>query len=408
MVDFIKENLENTQLLSLVRDKVFHDLKEKIAKSESDNLSEISTSYFANLCENLEKNELLNSQIINSIIDGLNRAATMPYEVELYKILNEIDTLKAQISKQKALIKDTISKNYQGIEEILQNSKSDTKEVINNLKEWLLEDLELTEILKETSEQAFLTTIEAKEDIEDTAFIIAKNMVFQAISEGEFKKSRFIEISRIVISSAKFIANENKIYTKPLIKGAVNGSHDGVIKVIEKFKDSLKFAPKEIAQPLFRDLKELNDIEEDFAKMLQNFIDDEVSGEIFNEILQDEYNSYFAKFKRMTAEAREQISLKFDEMSLEDGGKELYKMISEKLKDLKDEISQKSLKFRKDFEVDKKIESLKNEITQLEKSASDKFSELKSSKLENAKKEAKKLGEKIYESAKNFINRNKK
>ncbi len=70
---------------------------------------------------------------------------------------------------------------------------------------------------------------------------------------------------------------------------------------------------------------------------------------------------------------------------------------------LKD-ISFNRFKLTGDLNIDERISNLKKEIGELEKKASQKLTQIKSLQtFENAKTEAKKLGDRVYEAAKNLL-----
>lgn len=367
---------------SAIKEEIFKELKDSFLGKNDDEKLSLARHYFEVICELLSEFNLLNANSVNEVIEAINRAMTYDDEQYLYKIMYERDKLKKQIQTQKDQIKTLIAKNYQNVENFINNSDLAQKNELSlSLKDRLLNDLEMLGILKETAESAFLNTIEACNDVEDTSYEIAKNIVYRTINDGEFIKGRFLGISSTVIESAANIANESKIYAKELIIGAINGSNDGISKAIEKFKDELRFVPNDLENSLLT-TKEIIKIEDDFIDMLRQLASrvKEPSNKIINEILQSEYDNYFAMLKRISAEAREQIFLKIDE------------------------IGHKSSKIKEDLNLDEKINALKKELSELEKKAGEKLSYIKPNYiLQNAKTEAKKLGDRFYEVAKNLI-----
>ncbi|AII14034.1 hypothetical protein CIG2463D_0160 [Campylobacter iguaniorum] len=386
-MNIFNENLSEDEFIKLLKEESFKRLKEKLGGVSDDEKINLSKDYFDEICVCLSQNGKLTSNAISALSESFNKAITYDAEQYLYKIMYERDRLKKQISSQKDQIKSLMMLNCKVLEEYICSSNFENKEDLSKvLKDKLLDDLEMLGILKETTESAFLTTIEMGNDVEDTIKEIAKNIVYLAINEGELTKSRFMDIALVVVETAANLANESKIYAKEIVRGAINGSNDGITKAIEKYKDELKFAPDEICENLSLSIKELTKIEDDFVGILKSIANQnaEPASEIILEIVGDEYDSYSAKLKRISAEARAQIFEKIEE------------------------LSQKSFKFG-DVNLDEKIVNLKKEIVELEKKAGEKLAQMKNSQtFENAKEQAKKLGDRVYEAAKNLIDNTKK
>jgi len=117
--------------------------------------------------------------------------------------------------------------------------------------------------------------------------------------------------------------------------------------------------------------------------------------------LQSSLDSYLAKFKRMRHEISMQISLRLEEL----GGKDA---IASKIEEIKREISQKSAKIKDGFNSSETFESLKKELSELEKKAEEKINDIKEREIgENLKAKSKALGEKLYKAAENLIKNTK-
>ncbi|ASM39427.1 hypothetical protein CSPB12327_05180 [Campylobacter sp. RM12327] len=349
---------------------------------------------FSQLCEELKSKNLLNHETLSSIMDGLFRASVYEKEQYFHKLIYENDQIKKQIYAQGRDIRNSLVDIYKNIENQFKKSNSPYKDMILDvIDERLIGGLEILGILKETSESAFLTTIENGEDVEDTAYEISKNISYLTIKEGKFEKERILNISKVIVKAAIEVANESKIYASSLIKGVINGNKDGIFKSIEKLNDDIKFVPKEINQNLLETTKELQNIENDFIELLKNISleCDEPSKSIIEDILQNSLDSYLAKFIRLTNDTKQLIISKMEDIKENENIEEFAKKANEKMHSLKQEFSKKSLK------IFKNLEAQKQEL--------DKF------EIENAKKEitleAKKLGNKVYDGAKSLINHTK-
>ena len=262
-------------------------------------------------------------------------------------------------------------------------------------------------ILKETTSEALLTTLEKAHDIEDTVFEITKNITYQAINEGEFTKQRFLDISSSIIEAAIEIADEDQSFAKNLLSGAIHGTKEGMAKAIDKYKNDLKFAPEEIVENDLKNAKkELVKIEEAYIRMIEETAahSSGASIKIIDEILSNKINSSFAKVKRVANEASEAISEKIEEIKINTLSKD-YDFVEKaevKIALLRKEMGKIEVR------AGNKFESLKREMGELEKSVSKKVEAIKSFEFENekAKKaatEAKRLGNRAWEVAKGAL-----
>lgn len=363
-----------------------------------------SAEIFELFCKDLDELNILNKHNVQFLLKGIKNALTSEDEEYLYRLIYELERLKKQITSQKDEIKNSILISFKGIEGFAKDAEFEQKsEILAAINDVLINELKMQGILKEASESAFLSTIENGDDVEDTAREIAKNIVYRSILEGEFKKSRFMEISNIVISQAISIANESKIFADELIAGAVEGSNDGISKAIEKFKDDLKFAPDEIVENLGDSQKEVLKVEDEFIELLRTLasICDEPAKEVLNTILQKDYDSYFAKMKRISADAREQIAIKIAELSLNKSYKEFSRSAGLKFEEIKSEFAQKREKFIENFDLEERMSNFKKEFIEFERKAAEKFNEIIHAKRNKTEKEnGEEVGNRAYEAAK--------
>jgi hypothetical protein len=179
----------------------------------------------------------------------------------LYKTIYEKEQLEKSITEQKNGIKNSILGTFNILEKHIGNMPDDiSQESLQALQNAKLRGVEMLGILRETTCEAILTTLEKAIDIEDTVFEITKNITYQTISEGEFNKQRFIDISKSVIGVAIEIADEDQGNAKQLLNGTIHGVKEGMTKAIDKFKNDLKFAPEEIEEALYGDLNSIKKI----------------------------------------------------------------------------------------------------------------------------------------------------
>lgn len=364
----ISENLGANELKSAI----FESAKDEFTGMSAEARLKKSKEIFSQICLSLNEFNALNKTNLAVSTEALNRAISYNEEQYLYKIMYEADKLFRQIDEQKSEIKELVAQNMRGFADFATQSNLENKnEIKEALDDRLLEDLELLGILKETSEFAFLNAIENAKDVENLSFEIAKNIVYNAIGEGEFKKERFLNISRVVVKAAIGVANESKIYATQTIRGAILGGNEAILKAISEFKDSIQFAPEELSKKLSQNAKELSSVANDFSAFLKDLGEQsgEPTKEIINEILDYEQGSYLVNLKRISEQTIAQISDKLAQIA--------------KIKD-------------------ENIENLKKEWDELEKVA---ISKLQSAKISEAKTKARELGKRVFDAAKSLIDK---
>jgi len=379
----LNENKNNQKISSIISELSFELSKKKIQRLKDEAHIQARLAELFELYTRALQNEGQdNVKNIDAVISGLIKAASNDKEEFLYKTIYEKDQLENSINEQKNSIRNNILGTFNTLESHIENMDSPiAKESLQALRDAKLRGVEMLGILKETTSEALLTTLEKTNDIEDTVFEITKNITYQAINEGEFSKSRFIDVSNTIIEATIEIADEDQGNAKSLLNGAIHGTKEGMAKSIDKFKNDLKFAPEEIEEILNKDLtslrRDLISVEEDFIFMLENVKNNSngISKKIIDDILESEFNNSFAKIKRVTAETRETLSEKIEELTK--GSTYL------------------------DSEFVKKAEK---KIEELEKVASEKVEYIKNNeKAQKAANEAKKLGNHAWELAKGTL-----
>jgi len=382
----IKANKDNPQFVKILSDLSFELSKKKIQRLKDDKkiqnrVAELLEQY----CKILENESMQNATNISAIIDGLLRAVNNDKEEFLYKTIYEIEQLKKSAQNQKVEIQNSIAETYHVLEKHINSLPQGLKETaLRALNDTKLNALEMLGILRETTEEALLTTLEKGSDIEDTTIQITKNLTYQAIEDGEFTKRRFLDITKTIIDVALELANTNLAFSKELVNGATEGTKDGVLKAIDKFKNDIKFAPEgdEILESNLDSIKrDLVKIEDEYIQVLKDF-SKQYDGKIqktLNEKI-EKYDSSVEKIKRATNEAKE--------------------VISQRLEEFKSDVSVDDLKEKAEV----KLENLKKDVGELSKKANETLENIKQN--ETAKKatsEAKKLGLRAWEVAKNML-----
>lgn len=382
----IKENRDNPQFVKILSDLSFELSKKKIQRLKDDKkIQNRVAELFEQYCKILENEGMQNATNISAIIDGLLQAVNNDKEEFLYKTIYEIEQLKKSTENQKAEIQNSITQTYSILEKHIDSLPQDLKETASKaLNDTKLNALEMLGILRETTEEALLTTLEKGIDIEDTTLQITKNLTYQAIKDGEFTKRRFLNITQTIIGVALELATTNLAYTKELVNGALEGTKEGILKAIDKFKNDIKFAPDgdEILDSNLDVIKrDLAKIEDEYIEILKDFskrYDGKIQKALDEKI--EKYDSSVEKIKRTANEAK--------------------KAISQRLEEFKSDVYIDDLKEKAEV----KFGNLKKDVSEFSKKANEKLENIKQNETtKKATSEARKLGLRAWEVAKNMV-----
>ncbi|WP_462111107.1 hypothetical protein [Campylobacter concisus] len=403
-MDRLEQNLhdyKNSDGLLISVKALCNDFFKDISTKDAGQLFEALKAKMSELYEKMDKEGLINAKNLKSAMEGINQALVSGEEKQLYELFDKRDEINRTIEAKREEIKNRLKISFEAAEEVVKDRNfSEKEEILELLNNAIIRETRMLGILKESAQIAFLTTLEGAKDVEETAGAIAKNMTYAAIRGGEFSKERMFEISKNIISAAGNLANEGHIFAKELIKGAINGTRDGILRAIEKLKDEAKFAPDELR--LNSQLLNLKNVDEEFIallKELENEFDGVAKSEI-ESVINSELDTNLAKFKRISDQAMEQISSRLEELK-SNGVAKLVSEANNKFEALKQELNDKSKKLKLNFDANDKLEGLKQDIAEFEKKANDKLEDIKQMDI---KSEAKKFGDRAYQAAKDFIN----
>lgn len=401
--EVLKQNLENKNLNEIIYNSVCDSVSEILKNKKEINKNEL----FFEFINALKDENLLNKESVKSVIYALKKTLNKKQEDEIYDLLYEVERLKKNIGLQSKELRKQIYSDLKGIEDEVKSKEiSHKNEILSAINEALIDAIDLKDIIKEISENVFLSIIESKSDIFEGSYEFCKNLTYKSINEGEFQKYRILEISKTIILRAINVANISKIYAKDLLKGAVLGVNDGIIKSMEKFQNEFKFAPDELSQKTQILENELSNLEEEFVLLVKNLAatTQNPAKETLNEILKKEYDNYIVKMKKLSSDMISQIKTKFEDSTISQNYKEFSKLAINKFDDIKKEITAKSSKFIDDFELNDKLSSLKKDIDELEKKF---FGKFKSKKTEKNSDETKEISNRAYTVTKEKIEENK-
>ncbi|MFV0481138.1 MAG: DUF6781 family protein [Campylobacteraceae bacterium] len=383
-INTIKDNKDNPNLLIIIKEVTFELSHKKLQHLQNDThvlgRAEKLLGLFVGM---LEKEELKNSKTISAVIDGLMKAVTYEKEQNIYKLIYEKDKIEKAIEMQIYSMRELIKKSYFNVENAVEAlDEQEKKEVLLNIQDAKLRSVEMFGLLKEALEEAYLKTIERGDDVENTIEEISKNFTYQAITEGHFVKQRIVNIISNILEVSIDMADTNIPFAKEILQGAVRGTKNGLYKATEKFKNDLKFAPEEIEMYMGRSLesskKELLKIEESYVATLKqvSLTTVGISAEILGEIISVE-DSSLARLKRIGFEAAETLAERFDV------------------------LKEEALVFEKEF-----MGKAGKKFGEMKKGASVKVEAFKidaTPKAKQAAEDAKALGARAWEVAKNMV-----
>ncbi len=321
----------------------------------------------------LDKLEMLDNQNTTKVVKALIKAKIQNEQNALYALLSEMELLKSKIKQQKNSLKNEVSQVFYELKQGVKNSNFQTQ-ISNSIDDAFLFELENLDILKETAESAFITTLEKGEDIELTISEISKNLMFNAICEANFGKENILQSSKILLDTAFELANEYKNVAKELCIGVVRGTQEGIGLGVEKFRTSFTFCAFE--DDLTLKEKELIDLENDFIALLKELSKKHENpvANILKDLLENDLDTAFAKLKRLVSESREQLILSISELKKNPKVDDFSRLAQSKLN------------------------VFKKEIADLEKAFGEKYKDFNTT-------QAKKLGFNLWEKAKALIKR---
>ena len=403
-MDKLEQNLRDYKdsegLLTSIK-ALCNDFFRDVSDKDENTLPDLLKQKMNELYDKMDKESLINAKNLKSAMEGINQALVSGEEKQLYELFDKRDEINRAIEAKREEIKNRLKISFEAAEEVVKDRDfGEKEEILELLNNAIIRETRMLGILKESAQIAFLTTLEGAKDVEETAGAIAKNMTYAAIRGGEFSKERMFEISKNIISAAGNLANEGHIFAKELIKGAINGTRDGILRAIEKLKYEAKFAPDELR--LNSQLLNLKNVDEEFIallKELENEFDGVAKSEI-ESVINSELDTNLAKFKRISDQAMEQISSRLEELK-SNGVAKLMSEANNKFEALKQELNDKSKKLKLNFDANDKLEGLKQDIAEFEKKANNKLEDIKQMDI---KSEAKKFGDRAYQAAKDFIN----
>lgn len=352
MSKFIDKLKEFNEINSKDIEKLVFEISVERFQNTEKNKSEFIVELFDEFYSDLKEINLANEKNLKTITFALKHALSDENEKAIFNLINETDRIQKEIFNQKKSMQSMISSAHTNLINLADSKNlNDVKIYLNEIFNEPLSH----KFLKETSEFVFVSMIENGFDVEDTTAEAIKNLTYLNIVDNEFSKKYILDIARIIVSKAVLVATESKIFANEIISGAVKGLNLGIAKAIDKFKSDIYFLPKE----LFNDeyIKELDTIFSDIHAILSSIPTSEALKTNLQNVIDTEFGGYFGKFKKLSNELSEQLSIKIEELNLEEKYKKLRKNLELKFNEISQnskEISAKLLEIAKDTLKNKK------------------------------------------------------
>ena len=166
----LKEKKEHSELFKLISELTFELSRKKIQRlKDENNIHNRIGELFELYCKALHDEGLKSPRAISAVIDGLLKATSSDKEAFLYRTIYEKEQLEKSIFAQKQQIRSTISETFSVLEAHISAMQPETKEsALTALHDAKLRGIEMLGILRETTQEALLTTLEKGSDIADT------------------------------------------------------------------------------------------------------------------------------------------------------------------------------------------------------------------------------------------------
>lgn len=243
-------------------------------------------------------------------------------ERDIAELILEIDRLNRKVEHEKESLKTKLKEAFDLLEEFAKELEKEEKdELIKAIEINKLKALDFLGILKETTEAAIITTLEKNEDIEETIKEITKNLAFETI-DTKVDAKHIKDVSKTILLVAADIASISINYSDEILKGAVFGIKKGILKSIEKFKESIEFTPMEAREIIFenynkivKDLENIDDLYISCVKEVANSSEAGIKDKMV--ILSKELESTIHKLKNAAQEAIDTLRAKFSDLAKE-------------------------------------------------------------------------------------------
>lgn len=278
---------------------------------------------------------LSSMESLRAAMQGANEALVGKDEQEVITLIDQKDIVQRKIDALQEEIKQKLNFSFKCAKEAVASSQLEHKDIlINALDSFIERETRLIKILKEATQTALLNIVEQGQDVANSTQQLIGSMSYKILREGEFSTQRVLHVSKTLIQASVEVAELNGIYANKIVSGAILGARDGVYRLIKRLKSDSHFAPDELH--LGEQLKELQGIDENFIKMLQDLADstNKELKEQINYMAKNELVNHFERLGRLIQTAKDQIKRRIDELEANPKVSELVKASHETINEL--------------------------------------------------------------------------
>jgi len=203
----------------------------------------------------------VDANTIESVLKTVLECTTEHQNVALEDLVLEREKIERQITQQSEELQEFRKTAFNTLETLLNDGQYEfSKASLNGLHNLKLQNLDILEVLKEVTESALVTTLEKTKnslDIHKTVIEIAKNLTLQTLNEGILSSARIRKVLNSIIDAAIEVSEASPPHAKEILSGTVHGMRKGLIAAISRFQERFENTPDEAKKLLLEDMQML-------------------------------------------------------------------------------------------------------------------------------------------------------
>lgn len=290
-------------------EEVLNDFK------QNKNIEEIFKYYSNKLVqENKDNNENK-----NILLKAIIRASMFEQEQELKALSIELDKLQNTIKMKENQMHTNINNNFDILFSL--STSQIQKDYLNEL---MIKENSSTKLLYDVAQNAFLNILESSNLVAQRTFLLSQFLLINSLEYSSFNKDKIINNADLILQAAFILANEWQSFANDLIVNTINGLLEGIFTILEKLQVQIDLLASSDEINLAKN--SLINLENDFIILLKRNINNDLAGQILNQVLHTKFDTSFAKFSRLIRENKQKLNLQLINIhNLEQDAKKLYK-----------------------------------------------------------------------------------
>jgi len=301
---------------------------EKILKENCADMSRVDTldeslknSFDSAIKSGVIEPKSIGSSEVETVLRTVLECTTEQQNSALEDLVLEREKIERQITHQSEELQKFRKTAFDTLERLLNDEKYDfSKDSLNSLHNLKLQNLDILEVLKEVTESALVTTLEKTKnslDIHKTVIEIAKNLTLQTLNEGILSSARIRKVLNSIIDAAIEVSEASPPHAKEILSGTVHGMRKGLIAAISRFQERFENTPDEAKNLLLEDMQMLfEDLHHADVLFMQTLkIKARNSSAMITSTLTSVVNSTSDEMGELISVSREAIELMRDKLS---------------------------------------------------------------------------------------------